>query len=349
MFVQTLCIAIWQEDLLSNLNPQIRILLPALATFLLLRKLAPSHQMGTLLMNVLAAACIIAFIQTAYLSIAAPEILRNSLASNAIAWAVGMSFIPCILLPVAAKARTTSYRTWFWYLGSLAGVLAVLLSQSRGALLIVPWCLLVLIWFKLPARYAVGMKIWCILLIPAFTTAMILATAWWTPGDKLRLHQMQQDLSSISAQKDYNNSIGARVYLWQMAWNDIKTSPWLGIGGTERLRRIKDAGTNEPQEVFNKLAEVRSLGHAHNQYLHIMWDYGLLGLSAFLVLLGGMIMMVWRLSQIAPTAAWQLAGVVSMHTVAGLTNVNFAHNYYVVALSLAIITPLLLAQYTSQE
>ena len=44
----------------------------------------------------------------------------------------------------------------------------------------------------------------------------------------------------------------------------------------------------------------------------------------------------WRLRRFDPVASRQMQGVLFMHATAGLTNVNMAHNYYAIMLSLSV-------------
>ena len=174
--------------------------------------------------------------------------------------------------------------------------------------------------------------------------SIALATLWLAPGDILRIRQAAHEIQQVRSTENYNSSVGARLYLWQMAIEGIRQSPWIGIGGAERLRRIKQAGAGGTDDHLAKLEAVRSLGHVHNEYLHAALDGGLLGLTSFLATLLGMAILIRQLARSAPVAAWQLGGVLCMHMSASLTNVNLAHNYYATALALAVLLPLFAAQ-----
>lgn len=164
------------------------------------------------------------------------------------------------------------------------------------------------------------------------------------PGDVLRLRQATQNISEFQKAENYSTSVGARLYLWDMAWKSVRHSPLIGIGGRERLHRIKHAGDGQSEADLTNLNAVRNLGHVHNQYLHSAWDGGAIGLGAFLILLLGMLIATRQLSRIDAVAAWQLGGILFMHATSNLTNVNFAHNYYALALSLAVVIPILCAR-----
>ena len=73
-------------------------------------------------------------------------------------------------------------------------------------------------------------------------------------------------------------------------------------------------------------------------------DYGLFGLASLLLYAVGMSWFVFRMhARGATTQAWAIAGVLFIHITTGLTNVNFAHNYYPtmlsIVMSLILLTP----------
>ncbi len=335
-----ICAFVWAEEV-GSLNAQLRLLLPAAAALAIIRRGGLSAQVCTGIFHVLALACVIAFAWTAFLTIQGT--VRYSLASNAIPWAVAISFYPCLLLPRALQEKNSARQRWIWLFGTACGIGAVLLSQSRGAFLIIPWCCLVYAWFwyrKCTRR----ISFYQTLLALISMAAVLLTCSWFAPGDAFRIRQAAQEIKEVQTSENYNSSTGARLYLWAMAWEGIQQSPWLGIGGAERLRRIQHAGEDGSKEEFAKLATVRELGHVHNQYLHSAWDGGLIELAALLSLFIGMAIAVRRLAPVDSVAAWQLGGVLFMHATSNLSNVNFAHNYYAVALSLATVIPLLTAR-----
>jgi O-antigen ligase len=335
-----LCALIWPENS-ETLNAQLRLLLAAGAAAALLRRGGLSLRARTNIFHIITIACILAFAWAAFWTMRGADV-RDLLASNAIPWAVAISFYPCLLVPIALAEDRSAFKRRIWLFGSACGIGAVLLSQSRGAFLVILWCGLVYAWFWHHRKYASRIGFHRTLLLLFCAVTILLAGAWWGPGDVLRMRQAAQDITQFRTAENYNTSIGARLYLWEMAWKGIQQSPWIGIGGTERLRRIKQAGDGESENP-TRFSEIHSLGHVHNQYLHSAWDGGVIGLGAFLALLIGMAIAIRRLTPIDPVAGWQLGGVLFMHATSNLTNVNFAHNYYALALSLATVVPLLCA------
>lgn len=318
---------VWDEpccSLTADLGSGLRLLLAATATWVVTRHRAAFA--GRWLPGALAAACVLALVLALGQS-------RDRLPSHPIPWAVAVSFLVCLLWPHALDRQAPRRARVVWALCAAAGVGAVLASQSRGAYGIVPWVLLLA---GLALRRRLGRLKPLHLLVTLALLASALVTAVSLPSDPLRMRRAWHEVDLAIERADYNSSLGARVFLFQMAWQGIQASPWIGLGATERLQRIRHAGEQLPPEQRAELAHVRQLGHAHNQYLHNAMDGGLLGLAGLLALLTGMAVAAYRLRRLSPVAGQQMAGLLAMHAAAGLSNVNFAHNYYVVMLSLCI-------------
>jgi O-antigen ligase len=76
---------------------------------------------------------------------------------------------------------------------------------------------------------------------------------------------------------DENYAIVERMAHWQAAWEMFKERPWLGVG----------IGNYEPvYPAYSLPGWKEPLGHAHNYYLNIAAEAGLVGLFAYLILWG---------------------------------------------------------------
>ncbi len=263
---------------------------------------------------------------------------RNVLPANAIVWALAIAFFLAALAPMVLSQEAPLARRRWWALAVLAGSAAILLSQARSALLIFPW----LAWL-LVDRWRREHGVWPVTRMAGLAAAacVVLAAAWFVPHDPLRMRVASHDISKVENAADYNTSMGTRLYLWSLACKGIEESPWLGIGKEARLSLIHHAGDELPAAEQPRLSYVRTMGHVHNDYLNAALDGGVAGLASLLVWLGGLLLVARRVGKVDPLAAQQLRGVVFVVATAGLTNVNFAHNYYAVMLAVVVAVILL--------
>ncbi len=324
----TLLSWIWQDpccDSSGDLRNGIRLLLAAAATYVLACHAPRMARLKVWPLTAMGFAC--------FLAVGVVYRYSENVPSHGIPWATSISFFVCLVLPLALSANEPlKYRLWLFG-ACFAGLVAVALSQKRGTYLIFAWValLLALRWrqrFNVNLPLALGGS--------ALALMILLGAAVSVPSDPLRLRQAWSETQAALTNSDYNTSLGARVYLFELAAKGFMESPLIGIGAHERLQRIQTAGLELPPAVSDNMRHVRELGHAHNQYLHNAMDGGLLGLSGLLALIVGMGLAAWRLMRSDRVAGLQMQGLMWMHAAAGLSNVNLAHNYYALMLSLSI-------------
>ena len=311
----------------DTLHAEFRLLLAAAATQQLVRHLPAAERWRALTLPAVALACVAALGKVAV----TPD--RLFLPSNALPWSVSITFLLCLLLPELFGGCVSPARRKWYGLALLAGLGAILMSQSRGAFAVLIW----IAWLAATGWRAAhpGVRLRHVALGGTVVAALFVSSAWLS-SDPLRLRMGWNEVATAQAQGNYNTSLGARLYLWSLAWRSIQASPWIGVGGRDRLAQIKAAGTELPDLQRAQLALVRNVGHVHNQYLHAAMDGGLIGLASTLAVLAGLCAAAWRLRRFDPVASRQMQGVLFMHATAGLTNVNMAHNYYAIMLSLAV-------------
>ncbi len=311
----------------DTLHAEFRLLLAAAAVVPLVRHPPAAERWRALTLPAVALACVAALL------VITTGNDRHSVPSNPIPWAVAMSFLPCILMPDLLNAQTTGRQRALYGLCVAAVIGAILLSRSRGAFGILMWAiwLLVTTGTQHPTRASkrsIGLA--------SLLVAAVLTVSVSMPNDPLRLRLGWSEVETALNEGKYNSSIGARMYLWRLGWRGFEESPLVGIGGKERLKRIKSVGADLPPAERIRFQEVRNVGHVHNQYLHAAMDGGLVGLASTLAVLAGLGVAAWRLRRFDPVASRQMQGVLFMHATAGLTNVNMAHNYYAIMLSLSV-------------
>lgn len=333
---ETLATAIW-GDPWDELHAPIRLMLAAAATLGLVRRFRFGENFRDILAHALSLGCIAAAGLAAWKGDD-----RDSYPTNVIPWAVAVGFMVCLLLPRTLDATRPLRMRFAWMVASLVGMVAVVLSQTRGAYGVVLWAVLfygvAILRRRSVTRHGVGLGIALALVLVA--AGVLLPHVIQTSAQRIEqaAHEFELAAEAHKPGDGANSSVGARIYLWQMAVRGFESSPLIGIGGEERKRRIKALGEKTQSPM------ILSLGHVHNQYLHAAMDHGLLGLAAVLAWIGGLALTVRRLGRQAAEARWQLAGVLFMHMSASLTNVNFAHTYYGIMLSMTISLVLLNAR-----
>ena len=318
-------------DPFDEVYAYLRLVLAAAAASWVLGRVSLPRDLSGRIGDALAAQCAVACLCMGWLMWKFPGDPRNLLPANAIVWAQAVAFALCLLVPLlACTAGRPAWRRAAWWLGVALGCAAILMSQSRGAYGVFAWMglLLAMHWRDVHGCWPVRR-----LAILAGAACVALAVVWWTPGDPFKMRKAEHEIVQAEAHAAYDTSMGIRLYLWNLAWQGFRQSPLVGVGETERLRRIKHAGIELPEPQREKFALVRGMGHVHNQFLHSALDGGVMGIGAVLALIAGMGMAAWRLREVDRLAARQMAGLLFAHVAGGLTNVNMAHNYYIVTLS----------------
>lgn len=340
LVLQAVATLYW-ADPWGDRHVEIRLLLGAAASYALVRRLYLLPQQKTWLTHALALACCVA-LGVSYL-------YSRDTPSNAIPWAAGVSFIVCLLLPRALRSHTTRWQRALWGLGVLAGVAAVLLSQSRGSYGLVLWVIgLVgiiglqhfLSLVKKNSRSAArtvskgllgiaAAGVLLVILLLSFPRIYVepvarVQDAW---SEIKGLNQASQPHEEVLA---INTSVGARLHMWRMAVKEVGQAPLLGHGRKARIAWTHQLGETAGSDT------IKSLGHLHSDPLTTLFEHGLFGLLSYLSFGAGLAWLALRGKQRDTALRWSLAGVLWMHLSSGLTNMNFGHNYYGVMLALSV-------------
>lgn len=152
--------------------------------------------------------------------------------------------------------------------GFMAGVVASILSGSRGGWVCIPGIMLVIIFLnKKHLKFFIG--IFCLMLLLSVFSG------------KSLYHKVQKRLDSINTELTReNSSSGIRVQLWKDAILTFKENPIFGVGGkarTENRIEHKNKKLVTLPKIFNE-------EHAHNQYLEVLSLRGLVGFASLLML-----------------------------------------------------------------
>jgi len=330
--------AFWQDDW-DRRHAEIRLVLGAMATVALVKWPPFYRLMGAQkrsLGDALAMACAVGMGVTALYGRETPL--------HAIAWAVSLSFLVCLLAPMVLDPSIASGHRKFWAVAVIMGCMGVVLSQSRGVYGLLIWValasyvaasnrtLLQMSTFRLRTWLSLGLLfgsfIWMLSVQPAWLTSVIhrLSEVW-----------IEASMSQSNPGEAANTSVGSRLFLWSKALDAIEAQPWFGYGKENSIAMIKQWGME-----INSV-QVQKLGHLHHEFLDAWVSHGLMGIISLLVLATGMALVVRKLWRPHPRAAQGILGILFMHLTAGLSNTNMVHNYYGAMLSLSISLALVMA------
>ena len=330
--------AFWQDDW-DRRHAEFRLVLGALATVALV-KWPPFYRLTGLqkrgIGDALAMACA--------LGMGVTVLYGRETPLHAIAWAVSLSFLVCLLAPMVLDPLLSSARRVIWALGVVMGCMGVVLSQSRGVYGLLIWMalasyvaasnrtLLQMSTFRLRTWLGLALVfggfIWLLSAQPAWLTSVVhrLSEVW-----------VEASLSQSNPGEAANTSVGSRLFLWSRALDAIEVQPWFGYGKENSIAMIKQWGLE-----INSV-QVQKLGHLHHEFLDAWVSHGLMGILSLLVLATGMGLVVRKLWVPHPRAAQGILGILFMHLTAGLSNTNMVHNYYGAMLSLSISLALVMA------
>lgn len=127
-----------------------------------------------------------------------------------------------------------------------------------------------------------------------------------------------EDVRGVNANDD-NFAIVERRAHWQAALGMFSDHPWLGVG-------IGNYAVVYPAYALPHWDD--PLGHAHNYYLNVLAEAGLLGLTAYLFLWGAVFWSVWRTVR-RTFGFWQAVAAGAFGMLVALSIHNFFDNLFV--------------------
>jgi len=224
----------------------------------------------------------------------------------------------CILHP-ACSARSWPFAFLFYGVACTVIAIALIMTWSRGA------------WLGFMAAFIVMNIVRSRRAAALFALALILLSFVFVMGGlQLLPEAITQrfldflpflggvDISRVEI-TPANFAVIERLAHWQAGWDMFSEHPWLGVG----------IGNYEP--VYPAYALPRwdePLGHAHNYYLNIAAEAGLVGLCAYLVLWATVFWQAWRAVR-RTSGYWQGVAVGILGILTHLAVHNFFDNLYV--------------------
>lgn len=226
-----------------------------------------------------------------------------------------------------------------WLCGA-CGVLASLLSETRGGWVVAPMLLVVVLWtLYCNGRFKLGLM--------ALVASGVLVVGVLIPYEKKFEDRVELALTQLheyeaQPQQFATTSIGQRMEQWKLAWQMIKSKPVTGWG-TRGVIVGKQAAVDQGLAH----SSVMKYGHAHNEILDMWVKRGLPGLVLLLLFYAIPFAVFWPtqqrlagLGEAERPAALALRVAASLLPIAyfgfGWTQVFFAHNsgnmFYIFAL-----------------
>jgi O-antigen ligase len=174
----------------------------------------------------------------------------------------------------------------FYAIASLVMVAGLIASWSRGAWLGFVVSLAVMA-FALPRKFWQSV----LLFLSAIALVLVLWIGGFIPASMMqRVTSSTQELFSFTDVRgvditSVNYAIVERLAHWQAALNMIQERPWLGVGlGNYELA----------YDEFRLVNWNEALGHAHNYYLNILAETGIIGFLAYAAMWFTIVRYTWR-------------------------------------------------------
>lgn len=97
---------------------------------------------------------------------------------------------------------------------------------------------------------------------------------------KQRIDLVKSDVVQMVETEQYCNSLGGRVFTWQISYEIIQEHPIIGLGIVDHLDYLKNAMKND--ERFSECSFKDMIDYFHGQYIEIISQTGIVGLFLFL-------------------------------------------------------------------
>ncbi len=212
--------------------------------------------------------------------------------------------------------------------GALAGLAGIALSFSRGGwigALAAIGVMVLLIGRRAVATAVVATGILSLLLLVSAPGAILTDI-----GDRFTQIVDQIEIGDIRGVPvtDENFAVVERMAHWQTAIEMWDEHPWIGVGAGNYNERFTEFAVH-PQ--FDD-----SQGHAHNYYLHLLAETGVLGLAAYLGFLAGTVLIGWR-AYCSTDPLARAIGIGAIGITVALTFHNVFENLHVLNITLQMM------------
>jgi O-antigen ligase len=205
------------------------------------------------------------------------------------------------------------------FVSILAGIIAIILSSSRGS------------WVSLIALFTVYISLIYkpflqknnklkILLLLLFLTIVTLVATQTNVGK--RIFEAVTEVKNWTSGNEKFSSNGNRLKMWQSGLRAAEDAPWLGYG-------YRNANKAASEYTENNKDWVKAATHLHNEYITNLVSAGILGLITLLTLLFAPIIVFYRSLKSNRFCSYSIMGILlcSGYITFGFTHVAFGEEH----------------------
>ncbi|KGY11292.1 ligase [Vibrio tubiashii] len=186
-------------------------------------------------------------------------------------FSINFGYLACTLAFLAFTFSFNSKRKPFLLLGSALCTLAVIFTNTRGAIFAIPLMLALLVTINfnnINKKY----------ILVGTLSFLLVSTVLYNTSEnfKSRIDYTVHELTLIaSGDIEKSTSSGYRLHYWYGAMEAFKVSPLIGLPYHEREKLNHQLYLDEK---IGEGASIISRGHAHNQYFEMMASNGVIGI-----------------------------------------------------------------------
>lgn len=213
---------------------------------------------------------------------------------------------PVVALGAMVAAALMSWSRGAW-VGLAAALVTITVARSRRALL---------------GTVAAGLFLMYVLLIGG---ARFLPPALVQRVSDFLPYASGIDVRTVQV-TDANYALVERMAHWEAAASMLADHPWIGVG-------IGNYAVAYPQYAVGRWRD--PLGHAHNYYLNIAAESGIIGLAAYLALVAACLLHAWNVSRRA-RGYWRAVALGVLGVLVHLSVHNLFDNLYVHSMNIQL-------------
>lgn len=213
-----------------------------------------------------------------------------------------IQMIPLMLVLGVEDSSISNETKTFMLIALLFSFAALILNGTRGA-----WIAIVIV---LPIFGFMSKNNRKVIIILLTSLALFTAVAINNPAIYNRV------LTIVDMQYQSNSE---RLLLWSSAWHMFKDHPLTGVGAENFAEQYHNI-------YISPHAKERDLGHAHNNYLQILAETGIIGFASFAYLFGYILFTSYQRYMLGSKWAFAVFLVTISLLVQGLTEFNFGNS-----------------------